>query len=134
MIREIPTGRPWLPAAMILLLLGAALPAGAVDDEECLACHEGLTDDDDQPVAPDLEKHPESLHGSMGLSCVDCHADLAEFEGFHEDELEPADCSGCHADAADAMLAGSHRDQLCSSCHGAHDILAIDDPDSPAAR
>ena len=116
--------------ALSLCLAVMALPARATDDEECLACHEGMSGDQGA-VAGDLHLLAESLHGSMGISCVDCHADLVPFEGMHGEDLAPADCASCHADSATEHLLGAHRDQSCSACHGAHDIRRIDDPQSP---
>ena len=114
----------------LLWLAGAFSTARATEDAECLACHEGMSGDQGA-VAGDLHLLAESLHGAMGISCVDCHADLVPFEGMHGEDLAPAACGSCHADAESEHLLGSHRDQPCSACHDAHDIRRIDDPLSP---
>jgi formate dehydrogenase gamma subunit len=104
----------------------------AQEDDLCLACH-----DDTVTADPQLE----SVHGEMGLTCVDCHVDLAGLEDFpHAEELQPADCGGCHFDVQEeyveslhgyALLRGNERAPTCASCHGDHDIASVSDPSSP---
>ena len=72
-----------------------ALPAAAQEDGLCLACH------DDVVTA---EQHLQSLHGEMGLACVDCHADLAGLEDVH-DEVQPAEVLEQTFDAFEAGAA-----------------------------
>ncbi len=122
-----------LAAAAVLATAAAGGAATAEPaDEECLACHDGLTGDDGSPVAADLGSLPDSIHGMLGLSCVDCHADLAGAELPHDDALPPADCSTCHDDAVSAWRSSIHADLAsCADCHGAHDILPADDSTSP---
>ena len=103
----------------------AAPPAPANDD--CLACHS-------EPAPPsDLGRFGASLHGELGLACVDCHASLAQTTEFpHPEDLPPAQCASCHEDAVKHYGAGIHAEALraradapaatCATCHGAHDI------------
>jgi cytochrome b subunit of formate dehydrogenase len=106
------------------------MPLAAQEDAECLACH-----GDSGP----LEEYADSLHGSIGVACVDCHQAAAGFDGIHADELEPADCSICHEDAqgdfAESVHGYAHERGHpmapgCATCHGTHDIRAVDDPAS----
>lgn len=119
-------------AAAACLLIGLLSPIGfAQDDDTCLACHaDSITE----------EQHLASLHGSIGLTCVDCHADLAGFDDFpHPEVLQPAACGECHSDVQEvfadslhgyALERGYAKAPTCVSCHGSHDIRAGSDPDS----
>jgi cytochrome b subunit of formate dehydrogenase/nitrate/TMAO reductase-like tetraheme cytochrome c subunit len=123
-----------------------AVPVAAQDNAECLDCH----------ADPDLLREGEHRPGTsvyvseeMGLgsvhedwACVDCHVGV---DVDHDWEaLPPADCAGCHEDAADAVAGSLHGRQAaergatdvptCVDCHGGHDIRYVDDPESPAYR
>lgn len=101
-------------------------------------CHDSSPDDAD-PIAADLARLPDSIHGQMGIGCVDCHVDLADAELPHADELEPADCSMCHDGIVDDMVASVHSTVedlegapvTCAACHGVHDIRPRSDRSSP---
>ena len=112
------------------LLAAAAVAAGVQAADLCLECH-------DEPAPQAYEA---SLHGAAGIGCVDCHVDLSATEP-HEDTPAPARCDDCHPDVQEvyaeslhayARERGSLRAPTCASCHGAHDIRAVADPDSPA--
>ena len=109
------------------LLLSAIAVA---DDDLCLSCHAGLTDAAGHAVAADLERWNESLHGSLGIACVDCHLDLDGAAMPHADRLQPARCDGCHVEPSAGQARGSHAALACSDCHGAHDMLSAADPQS----
>ncbi len=74
-----------------------------------------------------------SVHGSF--ECVQCHFSI---EGLpHEEELPPVECGACHAGAAEEyechgrLQLGEVEDvPTCHDCHGAHDILPIEDKES----
>lgn len=119
---------------MILLavwLLTAAVPAGAHETAECLACHE------DSHAAAKL---PGSVHAA--LTCEACHASLVSAEFPHAVPVEPVSCGGCH-EAVQKVYAGSlhgkavaRGDALaprCQNCHGTHDIHRKTDPASSVA-
>jgi nitrate/TMAO reductase-like tetraheme cytochrome c subunit len=131
----------------IRLIAVAWLTAGAAaqappSDADCLACHAepSLTRATGQPVAVDPSRLAASVHA--GLGCVDCHADLAGVTEFpHAERLAPPACATCHADASQALETSVHarpagvdpgRLPTCASCHGAHDIRGVRDPQSPA--
>jgi hypothetical protein len=125
---------------IVVLLALLAAPAAAQDppgssptSDDCLFCHgePSLTRSDGAPVAVDAAQLAESIHGQLGLACVDCHADLAGTELPHPSELAPAQCASCHDAAvatadvgahAAARAAGDPRAPTCASCHGIHDI------------
>ena len=73
-----------LLCTLAVFLLGSALPIRAqhkLKDEDCLSCHgdTSLTKDvNGKPVSlfVDGKKLQHSIHGSMKLSCVDCHKDV----------------------------------------------------------
>ncbi len=111
----------------LLLLVLAAGPS----DDDCLACHDGVS-------------LGASIHGQAGLSCVDCHDDLAGLTDFpHQPRLAPPNCRACHDGAAAKHAAGVHARALtagrkgagCTDCHGAgHAILPASDPRSPTSH
>lgn len=122
----------------------AAAPAPpAPGNDLCLACHgdPGATSEKGRSIAVDDKKFGLSSHGALGLSCVDCHADLARTEEFpHAATLARVRCSGCHEAAVQAYDTGVHalaRRQstssvaaACSDCHTAHEIRSSKDPAS----
>lgn len=125
-------------SAVLALALTATWAEGAPPaptNDDCLACH-------GEPAPPsDLGRFAESLHGRLGLACVDCHASLAQAVEFpHPDELPPAQCASCHEESVGKYTAGIHAEALrerpgapaatCASCHGAHEIRPTSDPAS----
>jgi nitrate/TMAO reductase-like tetraheme cytochrome c subunit len=87
-----------------------------------------------------------TLHGTIGLSCTTCHADVTDYP--HGSVAPPA-CGGCHERARDAWDTSVHgRAQRekgltiapgCTDCHAdprtsPHDIRATADSLSPVRR
>lgn len=118
-----------------------AAQAPSVDD--CLMCHgdPSAARADGRPVLVLSETFQASIHGQIGLSCVDCHTDLAEaVEWPHAERLQPAQCTTCHEPAVQQYEAGVHAEArrvrknlvaaACVDCHGSHDIKPSADPDS----
>ncbi len=76
------------------------------------------------------------------LRCIDCHEDSAQLP--HAAKLNRATCaSACHTEAWAKYAEGSHRDAYelhderaptCTSCHGGHDMRAVDDRSAPQHR
>jgi hypothetical protein len=119
----------------------AAAPPPAPTADDCLVCHgdPGAARGDGRSVALDAGRFAASVHGQLGLSCVDCHADLAAAELPHAETLARVDCSTCHDTAAAAyaksvhaaaQAAGRADAATCASCHTAHEILPAKDPNS----
>ena len=108
---------------------------------DCSTCHSEETEAYRSSVHSEMwEADPDSAPG-----CVSCH-------GTHQIQKSRADafkqasldlCSKCHADSARTYLDTYHGKvanlgyledmPLCWDCHGAHDILSVSDPRSPAS-
>jgi cytochrome b subunit of formate dehydrogenase len=139
-----------LPGALLgLVILTALVPSAAaveaIPNEDCLICHEGeptpvgtLRDPD---AIPGLNpaNFARSVHGA--LSCTDCHASLTSAE--HDAPLPPAQCATCHADAVDqythsihgvSHAMGASGAATCASCHGTHDIVPVNQLESPVFK
>lgn len=122
----------------------------------CLSCH--LDDPDVRsriaPSAGFITMYEHSVHGSQlmegngnAANCVDCHnshdviaASLPESSIFKSNI--PHTCAQCHKDIYDeykesvhakALLKGNCDCPVCTDCHGEHNILRHDDPESPVA-
>ncbi|MBM3293225.1 MAG: hypothetical protein FJY82_01745 [Candidatus Aminicenantes bacterium] len=129
--------------AFALCLASPTAPASETD-ADCLMCHadRDLTSASGKTLFIDENRYGLSIHGQAGLSCVDCHADLAKVEDFpHAEKIEPVDCSLCHEAEKSAVAASVHGRPhqaanasivvSCKECHGTHDIRKKDDFDSP---
>lgn len=131
-----------LASGLAVLAAAALLPAQTPSDDDCLACHSdpGLKDAQEHPLFVDAAKFTASVHGAAGISCVDCHADLAKAADFpHAETLKPVSCASCHEDATRAIGASVHGGTaagapgtavLCKDCHGTHEVLPASDPAS----
>jgi predicted CXXCH cytochrome family protein len=138
-----------LPTYLLLALAigcsaaASALPAKAAKgpaNDDCLTCHadKDAKSSDGRSLAVDGKKFTASVHGQAGLSCVDCHADIATAELPHKPRLKKVDCAACHDKAGAAhpfhpevarAEAGKARAQVaCADCHGSHDIAGVKDP------
>ena len=115
----------------------AALPSHTADD--CLACHDddSMKRGDGTSVAVHKAVFSASVHG--GVSCTDCHADLAHADLPHPEHVAKVDCAACHTDEvaqytnsahAQARARGETVAATCVDCHGTHDIRASRDPQS----
>jgi hypothetical protein len=125
-----------------LALLAARAPAWAQPaTDDCLACHgdPAATREDGRSMAVPPEVFASSVHGGLGLSCVDCHADLATLTEYpHPVPLAPPSCATCHDDSVTRHASGVHArpradgraTATCADCHGMHDILPSSDPRS----
>ena len=129
-----------------VLFLALVTNSYAQSNAECLECHSD----------PELAKEPdstgktislfvdedlfgESIHG--GFECIDCHSDIED--AIHEDDLQKVNCGDCHDDAVEAIAASVHGEFAngqspdlpgCARCHGTHNILPKDDPNSLVSR
>jgi predicted CXXCH cytochrome family protein len=128
--------------SLILAAPGAAAPKPPANGD-CLACHEdpAIKRENGKAVLVRGSAFSASIHGQAGLSCVDCHADLATATDFpHKAHTKEVDCASCHEGAAAAHpfhpgLARKARGEgkaetTCASCHGSHEIVAAKDPAS----
>ncbi len=132
--------------AVATILLLAANPVLAQDDEQCLRCHSkpdlsGYRANEEISVFVADDTIATSAHAN--LACVDCHADLAGSKRRrHAEELEPVDCAACHKSAARshsrslhgaATERGDPMAPSCTDCHGKHDVLSASNQDAPTA-
>ncbi len=140
-----PRGRfslaPALFAAALLLAasVSSAAPAPAPANEDCQACHGDAEAKraDGRSVFVAEKKFAASVHGQAGVSCVDCHADLAKSDFPHKEKLKPVDCATCHDAAgkshafhpgiARAAAGQGKAETSCKACHGSHDVVAVKD-------
>jgi len=134
--------------AILSALAATSLPASAQEIDTCLECHEDdeLTKNQAGSVISlyfDREQWEPSVHAAEGLDCSDCHTDLADGDFPHAEELSPPACSMCHEDEADIFAHSLHGravengDPLaprCWDCHGKHDVLSADIPESRVNR
>jgi len=134
------------------LVLAVPLTGSGQDNDTCLTCHGDaeVFEADQAHLVVDADVYASSIHGSMEMDCVDCHADLSGAEDFpHESPPEAPACGDCHEDAVAAVEGSIHgyarlREMTssargreapsCASCHGTHDILPSDDPASRSHR
>ncbi len=116
--------------------------ARAQSNDICLTCHgqEGMEGEDGESIYVNPEVYSNSIHGRNELDCVMCHQELSGVEDYpHKTDIVPADCSLCHDGAAEKYYKGHHGrtrkagnedSPACRDCHGKHDILPSDNPES----
>jgi hypothetical protein len=135
-----------LAALLGLSITVVAAQSPAVDpptNDVCISCHgdPDAVSAAGRSVAVDETRFGESIHGLLGMACVDCHTDLAATEDFpHAEQLEPVACSMCHDAAVATYDLGIHAKArrenessvaaACVDCHTAHEIRPSTDPDS----
>ena len=128
---------------VLAALLLVCPPAWTQSNDDCLMCHEdktlrGTRGGQSIPVHVDGRRLAASVH--RDVECVSCHQDLSGAELPHTEEPKRADCSTCHDREASqhaqslhgrAAARGDRLAPFCADCHGAHDIRASADPNSP---
>ena len=134
---QIATLDPVKRRAQVGTWLDPDIPADQVPAPEPLTGDEPATRPELYVVHGDLAS---SMHAE--LRCIDCHTDAEQLP--HAAKLNRATCAAsCHTEAWEKYSEGSHaehyeskddRAPTCASCHGGHDILAIDDRNSPQHR
>jgi nitrate/TMAO reductase-like tetraheme cytochrome c subunit len=131
--------------SVLIVLASGTLVRGAPkppSNGDCLSCHEDKTarSSAGRPLFVDAREFGASVHGEAGLSCVDCHTDLARAEEFpHAERLAAVNCATCHDDAAKRFANSVHAGLIglsgkrragCVDCHGSHGILPSSGPSS----
>jgi hypothetical protein len=134
----IPLGRALLLGSAFLLLAGAR--SGA---QQCLDCHSqpgsavSFANGDKRDVTIDPKAWEASVHGSLGLGCTDCHAEIKEYPHPDLGERSARDltlrlytsCQQCHEEQFKktldsvhqaALAAGNKKAAVCADCHDPH--------------
>ena len=132
-----------------LILTFSSAPLYAAGDEECLGCHtdSGITPFTKGRDAKALLVGKDALKDSVHreLSCTDCHEMDNKAKPHGEGGPKPnLKCDSCHETEAKQHAADAHGLALskntglgaptCATCHGKHDIKAVNDPSSPTSR
>jgi len=103
-----------------------------IPDETCADCHDNV---EESKLALS-----NSVHSKIG--CVDCHTYVAKNIDEHDNEPGSAieeGCAYCHSDIVETHKNSIHQIKTaegiedaanCSSCHGTHNILKKEDPNS----
>lgn len=128
-----------------LLQEATPIPNLSISDEYCLSCHgqQGqtmtLADGSTLDLYVDPLEHANSIHGSQGYACVQCHADVGEYPHPPFQATDQRDvtlqlnsvCQRCHAPQyelshdsvhARAQEAGNREAAVCTDCHTAHAV------------
>ena len=127
-------------AAVLVTILGTVPLQARADDSICASCHaDAASLSDAGERAARLVVVEDSLKGSIheGLSCSDCHADLAGDPPIpHPPDLAPASCETCHGDVVETVKSSIHTQKIkpgpgfesgCAACHGSHQIRPSED-------
>lgn len=132
---------PLALALLWVLLLTTAADVWAADDpnQSCLMCHgdSSLKDAAGRSLFVDQKLLDPSIHGTSGLSCVSCHADLESVKDFpHAEKLAKVNCATCHDEAQEKFDGSVHHQAppgkdgaavSCVSCHGSHEVVESSD-------
>ncbi len=129
-------------------VLPSSNPASSVHRDNipatCGACHVGVEEEFIQSVHAEVWRNGGSNGDLKPPVCSVCHTahriTNVNTPAFNRDIVE--ECGHCHADMyatyresyhGQVQRLGSRRAARCSDCHGAHKVLAIDNPDSMAS-
>lgn len=149
---------PLMFGAAFLIALGVwfgsfslAQAQGPVDNGTCLQCHSNpdlkMTLPSGEPLSlyVDGDVFHGSIHGTLNISCVQCHKDIQGYPHPPSNYVDRRDvtlqnyrtCEGCHAEnyreTLDSMhqvaLAGGNRNAaVCTDCHTAHAVTVPGEP------
>ena len=119
-------------------------------NDACLFCHAGKDlqvsrSGQNVSLFIDQKEFDESIHGTN--NCTTCHDQITEVphkDAIYGDELRikiNERCMYCHQDLATdytkgihSKIKGSRPNAFCSDCHGSHNILKKENPESMANR
>ncbi len=148
--------RIWQCLALCLALPATFSPRAAraaetelVPNDKCLECHgmNDLTRTNEAGQTLSLFTDQAVLQASVHATntCVSCHRDLATAWDHPDDghKVAAVDCSACHESQSASYQASAHAAALrdgkdgaatCKDCHGHHDVLGLNAPNSPLRR
>ncbi len=140
----LPNIRHLLPMALAPILLVSTLPAAdPPSNADCLECHSDntltKTNAAGQEVSLflDAEQYAKSVHATN--TCASCHTDITADHPDNEVAAKTVDCAICHAYESGtyqgsahalAIRSGEEGAPTCTDCHGKHDIISPEMPDS----
>ena len=103
----------------------------------CATCHEGIYKDFENSIhSPTVSETTEKLP-----NCEDCHS-AHKIKHIEQDQFMAEvthQCGSCHEDLSEtytetlhgkAYTLGYLKAAKCSDCHGSHDVMKVDDPES----
>ena len=118
----------------------------SMNDKFCMDCHANpelkkiMADGSEKKLYVSNEDFHNSIHRKKGIACVKCHVNVNHENNPVCKDSGRVDCSICHADQTKLYEASTHG-QLsakndpnaphCTDCHGTHDILTKNNPESP---
>ena len=115
-----------------------------IPDDKCLECHgdKDLTKEtaDGKEVSMFIEKAKLAASAHKETKCAECHRDLTADHPDDNLAAKPVDCVRCHEKASQsygtsvhglAIQRGSDTAATCKDCHGGHDVISPQLPDSP---
>jgi hypothetical protein len=151
-----------LRASIIICGLILLIPFSTVDaqdepqepgiaNETCLQCHSDpnltmpLGDGTQLSLYVDQDTYNNSIHGSEGYACVQCHRNLGDYPhpSFSAEDRRHfvlqlyTACQFCHSGQYEKTLdsvherareAGNYDAAICTDCHGAHNTKQLIDP------
>lgn len=110
-----------------------------VEEEDCASCHQAQADAFEAGIHSDNDLTCETCHQEHETTGVISHVDLKSNPG----DIATT-CGSCHGGVvlqsyqesfhARALALGSSNSASCASCHDAHEIVSIDDPNSPVNK
>jgi hypothetical protein len=148
------------PAALTVVLLLSAFPSRADARDGCLTCHQGLgdkpsalfahdiharrgvtcagchggnaeTDDMEQAMSTSAGFQGKPAGDAISRMCARCHSDSVRMRTFGSGI--PTGQSAALGQSVHGRLSlnGKERIVQCTTCHGAHGVVAVSDPSSP---
>lgn len=114
----------------------------AQSNEDCMMCHEDhelTTVRNGKTISVFVQQSIVNNSVHKNVDCASCHVDADVEEFPHADKLSLVDCASCHPSAGMQFDQGIHGQVLakngpfapnCKECHGRHDILASNLPES----
>lgn len=103
----------------------------------CATCHEGIYKDFENSIhSPRISAKDEKLP-----NCEDCHS-AHQIKHIEQDQFMAEvthQCGSCHSELSETYMETLHgkaytlgylKSAKCSDCHGSHDVMKVDDPDS----
>ncbi len=130
-----------LLGALALAAAGPLRASNKITNQDCLDCHaaEPVRGKPGQFTGVRVKHFNQSVHGI--LDCTDCHTGIKEIP--HAAKLPPVQCGSCHESEAKQYAASIHGVShamgapdaaTCTSCHGAHEIVPVNQLDSPVFK